>query len=262
MYKLVVLDIDDTIVNSKYKISEKTKKAILAAKNKGIKVTLASGRIHQAMKNVAQELDITLPLISCNGALIKNNTEIINKSELNQNAAQNIIDFFNKRSRTLQLYTSDGLFTKEKCERTWRLEQHEGVPCNIIDSIEYDNFNASLLKALIRLEPDEVEQYRYEVSKHLGNEIDSALSHKVYLEMTQKGVTKGRAVSILADYLSIEQKNVMTIGDSPNDKSMLKWAGLGIAMGNASDEVKNAADQVTLSIEDDGVAHAFEKYIL
>lgn len=137
------------------------------------------------------------------------------------------------------------------------------MPCNIIDESAYYLFHQEdLLKFLIRLDPSEVEQYRKELQENFGNRISAALSHNVYMEITDKGVNKGRAVSMLAARLGIDRSEVMAIGDSPNDKKMLEWAGMGIAMGNASQEVKLVADNVTLPIEKDGVAKALYEYVL
>lgn len=262
MFKLVVLDVDDTIVNAQNNLSVANKKAIIKAQEKGIYVTLASGRMYQTMERLAQELEIKLPLICCNGALVKNQETVLMHESVDNDIAKKVIEFFNKREKTLQLYTEQGLFTKEKCPRTWRLEEGEGLPCNVIDVNSYNEFYKDLLKLLIRLEPEEVTDYRKDLQEHFGDKISAALSHKVYIEITNKGINKGKAVAALAEKLGIEQQKVMTIGDSPNDMSMLSWAGLGVAMGNASAEVQAVANANTLSIENDGVAKALEKYIL
>lgn len=262
MFKLVVLDVDDTIVNSKKELSIASKECIVAAQKKGIYVTLASGRMYQTMQSTAKNLSITIPLISCNGALIRNEERILNCENVDENIAKKVMTFFSERNKVLQLYTKQGLFTKEKCPCTWSLEEQEGLPCSLLDEKTYDAFNKDLLKLLIRLYPSEVCTYRKELKDSFGDKISAALSHNVYIEITNKEVNKGRAVAWLAKYLGVEQKNVLAIGDSPNDTSMLRWAGLGIAMGNASDEVKSVADEITLSVDDDGVAKVLEKYVL
>ena len=263
MYKLVALDIDDTIINAKNNISEKTKQAILKAQAKGVKVTLASGRMYQSMKNLAGELEIKMPLISCNGAMIRSEEKLIECQLLNKDIAKKAMEYFTGKNKVLQIYKPDGLYTKEKCERTWRLEQAEGLPCNIIDAKAYDGFyKEDILKLLIRLEPDEVDFFRSDIKKNFNGVLSYALSHRVYIEMTHLGINKGKALSQLAQMYGIKQSEVLAIGDSPNDKKMLEWAGLGIAMGNAMDEVKKVADITTSSIEDDGVAKALEEYVL
>jgi len=262
LFKLVVLDVDDTLVNIQKDLSDMNRQAIIKAQEKGVLVTLASGRMHQTMERLAGQLQITQPLISCNGALVKDDKIVLARETVDNEIAKEVIEFFNSRKKTLQLYTEQGLFTKEKCVRTWRLEEAEGLPCSIIDTASYNVFYKDLLKLLIRLEPEEVERYRKELAQHFGDKIIAALSHRVYIEITNKGINKGKAVAILAKHLGIAQSEVMTIGDSPNDMSMLEWAGLGVAMGNASQEVKAVANTTTLAIEEDGVARALEEYVL
>lgn len=263
MYKLVALDIDDTIINIRNNISEKTRSAIMRAQKKGVKVTLASGRMYQSMINLAGHLDIKMPLISCNGAMIKSPDKTIYCQLLDNDTAKKAIDYFAEKNKALQIYKPDGLYSKEKCERTWFLEQSEGLPCNMIDEQAYDRFyKEDILKLLIRLQPEEVDFFRADIAEKFSGVLSYALSHKVYIEMTQLGINKGRALSHLAKLYGIKQNEVLAIGDSPNDKRMLEWAGLGIAMGNAMDEVKNSADTVTDTIENDGVAKALEEYVL
>lgn len=263
MYKLIVLDVDDTIVTLEKNVSPATIGAIKKVQDKGVAATLASGRMHQAMLSTAEKLNIKLPLISCNGALIRDDSNVISCDMLDKNVAKDVISFFNDKNKVLQLYTKEGVYTKEKCERTWRLEQSEGVPCNIIDPKAYDAFYQNdLLKLLIRLEAEEIFDYREEVDSAFGDRLSAAISHNVYFEITDKGVNKGRAVEALAKKLGFARDEVVAIGDSHNDQKMLEWAGLGIAMGNASEEVKLAADKITLPIEEDGVAAALYEYIL
>ncbi len=262
MFKLLVLDVDDTIITARDKLTSASKEAIKEAQRRGIQVALASGRMHQAMKRLASELDIKLPLISCNGAMVKRLDGVaIAKETLDAGAALDVVAYFREKRRVMQLYKEEGLFSVEKCERTWRLEEREGVPCTIIGWESYASRHDDLLKLLIRLEPDEVEDCRMDVERLFGRRVNAALSHNVYLEFTNKGVDKGRAVALLAQKLGIRREEVMAVGDSPNDMSMLAWAGYGVAMGNALPEVKEVADALTLSVEEDGAALAIEKYI-
>ena len=262
MFKLIVLDVDDTIITSKNKLSPVTKQAISKAQRQGVKFVLASGRMHQAMKSLAAELAIDLPLVSCNGALIKDAQRTLSRTVVDSVVAKEVIDYFQARQRVLQLYREEGVYSLEKCEYTWRLEESEGVSCTIVDEQSYSACHDNLLKLLIRLQPQEVAEYRERVKNHFSGRLSSALSHNVYLEMTGHNVNKGQALAFLAGQLGLASHEIMAIGDSPNDKKMLQWAGMGIAMGNASPEVKAVADKVTLSVDEDGVAAVLEEYII
>lgn len=262
MYKLVVLDVDDTIVTKTNKLSEATRRAVLAVQKRGVAVTLASGRMYQTMRRLADELAIETPLISCNGALVRGGKTVFFCRALQAAAAKAALDFFRRRGLILQLYNKDGLYTKEKCALTWRLEEREGLSCNVVAEDIYNGFYHGLLKMLIRLSPDEAANYQRLLAERFAGRLSAAVSHGVCLEMTGRGVTKGAALSVLAQSLGIRREEVLAVGDSPNDCSMLEWAGLGVAMGDAAEEVKASADKITLPIAEDGAACALEKYVL
>jgi Cof subfamily protein (haloacid dehalogenase superfamily) len=262
LYKLVVLDVDDTIVTKTNKLSKATVRAVAAVKERGIGVTLASGRMYQTMRRLAGALEIKMPLISCNGALVRDDKKILFCRALPPKAAQAALDFFNAQGLVLQLYGRDGLYTKRKCAATWRLEQKEGLCCRVVADECYDNFCRGLLKMLLRVAPDEAAAHQKAVAEHFAGRLNAAVSHGVCLEITGRGATKGKALAALAERYGIRREDVLAIGDSPNDRAMLEWAGLGVAMGNAAADVLAAADEVTLPIGEDGAAYALEKYIL
>jgi Cof subfamily protein (haloacid dehalogenase superfamily) len=258
----VALDVDDTIVDKNNNLSDATRRAVAAVQRRGVAVTLASGRMYQTMRRIARELKIKMPLIGCNGALARDSLNVFFCRALPAADAKAAIDFFGQRGLVLQLYNQDGLYTKEKCALTWRMEQAEGLPCHIVGHDSYNGFCHGLLKMLIRLEPQEAANCQKIVAGHFAGRLDAAVSHGVCLEMTAHGVTKGGALATLAGIYGVRQEEVLAIGDSPNDSAMLAWAGLGVAMGDAPADVLAAADAVTLPVGEDGVARALEKYIL
>jgi Cof subfamily protein (haloacid dehalogenase superfamily) len=262
LYRLVVLDVDDTIVSAQKEISVATREAILAAVRQGTLVTLASGRMYQAMRRTARELEITLPLIACNGAVVQDEERILATHTLEAATAKKAMAFFDRLGLTLQLYKPEGIYSRERCERTWHLEEGEGVPCHLVSGAEYGKLYHGLIKLLIRLDEERAHQYQKELLREFGNSLSAATSHKIYLEITGRGVDKGAALRKLAGDLGIEAGEVLAIGDSSNDKTMLAWAGLGIAMGDAREDVKLVADEIAPAIAEDGVAAMLEKYIL
>jgi Cof subfamily protein (haloacid dehalogenase superfamily) len=262
LYKLVVLDVDDTIVTQQNAISAATKDAVLSVRDIGVPVTLASGRMYETMRRLAGELRIDLPLICCNGALIKDEETTVCRETLTNTAAEAVLDFFRQKGKTLQLYREEGLYSKKKCERTWQMEEKAGLSCRIIDEQSYNSFNRDLLKMLVRLDPVSVREYQQELAEKFSGVVTAAISHSVYLEITNYGVDKAKALIKLAGLLGVRREEVLAVGDSPNDQNMLCWAGLGVAMGNASAEVKRQADVVAPSVWEDGVAHVLTKYVL
>ncbi len=260
--KFIVLDIDDTIIGKSRDVSAPVKKAITAAQDKGVQFTLASGRMHKTMKRIAADLNITKPLISCNGALVRDDERVLLYECIEDTVAKSLIDFFDEKNLSLQLYRTDGLYSRDYCERTWLLEKYEGLDCTIIDDNEYKGFCSDLLKQLIRLDNGNAFEYLHLIEDKFVGKVSAAISHNVYLEMTAFGVNKGKALENLAAFYGYKPSEVLAIGDSLNDVQMLEWAGTAIAMGNALDTVKKVCDDVTLPVGEDGVAAAIEKYIL
>lgn len=262
-YKLIVTDMDGTLLNGEHEISDENKNVLKKVADKGIKVAIATGRIYESTIKYARELDIKTPIICCNGALIKEeNGNIIYISKIEYDLCANIIDILEDYNIYYQCFTDDTIFTPYINEWLRKYQMQEDLNIKIIES---DNIKEiikgkDILKFLI-IESDL--SLLSKVEKELKNIKDIELTKSFFdnIEIMKKGVNKGSAVESLAKYLGVDKSEVITFGDNHNDLSMIMYAGMGVAMGNAEDIVKENSNFITDKNTENGVAKALKNIL-
>ena len=261
--KLFVSDIDGTLLVSGKKISAKNIDAVKKMVDAGITVTIATGRMYRAALPIAHELGVNVPIITYNGALIKSvDGEIIHAEYLPENLVTEIVSFYEKRGWYLQNYSADNLYYAEynKYAAFYEGEQKVQGTATGWDGMKSKTFQTCKLLSIADNEEQNLRRMA-ELKAEFGNAIDVTKSTPIYTEIICPGVSKAEAVKILADKLKVPRSEVMAIGDSDNDLPMLKAAGISVAMGNGTAEVKSSCDFVTKNCEDDGFAYAVENFV-
>lgn len=261
-YKLIAIDIDGTLLNGSKKILDETKEDIIKAYNKGVIICICTGRGYPAAKRYIDELNLNIPLILYNGSRIRmsNNSVLLHNRIIDSNVSKNVYDIINKNNGTCCFWREDKLYFNKNDEYTEYYENLTTVKPNVIDKIS-DELSRSINKFLWFDTPERLEY----IKKHILNDvtgIDCFKSQSHILEIVPTNVNKGEAVRLLANYYSISLDSVIAIGDDENDIPMIKVAGLGVAMGNAKSIVKDIADYVTTSNEENGVGEVIKKFIL
>lgn len=262
--KLLALDMDDTLLDNKLAISPRAGEAIRKAVEQGVTVTIATGRMYRSALPYAKQLGLDVPLITYNGALIKSclSGEVLLNKPVEKEIAKEVLALCKQRGWHIQTYVNDELYVEKINHYTELYSSIAKVPAIPIGDKLYDGEEYSS-KMLMMMSTEEGIIEIYNTFKGLfGNRINIAISKKTYLEITDPAANKGKALAFLADKLRVRKEEIMAIGDSGNDVDMLKFAGWGVAMGNASPAVKAVARLETLSNEADGVAEAIEKYVL
>ena len=272
MYKLVAIDLDGTLLNSQEVISEENKIALKMVADIGIKVVICSGRVYSRASIIAGRLGLDGPLITCNGAVVKDmKTEQILYSEyLGNEDCFRIIDLCHEKNLYFHVYVGDTMFTERIAYASRNLwESNKNVP----EEEQVDVKLVSNIKDMLGKIPtpatkfviiDEDLDALFD-ARNILSEIDSieiTSSHFDNFEVMSKGVNKGKALKFIAENFDINREEIIAIGDNENDYSMIKFAGLGIAMGNAENSVKEIADYITLTNDQNGVAIALHKFIL
>lgn len=262
-YKLIVTDMDGTLLNEVHEISDENKHALKKASEKGIKVAIATGRIYESTIKYARELSIETPIICCNGALIKEeNGNVIYERKIEDYMCNNIIDLLEKHNIYYQCFTDDTIFTPYINEWLRKYQMQEDLNIKIIesDNIKDSIKGSNILKFLI-IENDL--ELLSNIERELKSIEDIELTKSFFdnIEIMRKGVNKGSAVESLAEYLGIDKSEVITFGDNHNDLSMITYAGMGVAMGNAEEIVKENANYITCKNSENGVAKALEKIL-
>lgn len=267
MYKLVAIDMDGTLLKEDKTISERTKKAIQSAREKGVTVVLATGRPIEGVSRYLKELDMYSEkdyVLSYNGALIQKtkSKEAVAKVALKGEDLHYLRKLSNELGVNIHAFSEKkGLITPKNSKYT----EVEAEINNIeIHEMNIDNISDDevMIKIMMIDEPEILEKAVGNLPKEVYEKYTVVRSTPFFLEFLNKDVNKGVGVEMLAKHLGLNKDSVMTLGDAGNDLHMIEYAGLGIAMENAFDEVKEAADYITDSNDNDGVAKAIEKFIL
>jgi Cof subfamily protein (haloacid dehalogenase superfamily) len=258
-YKLVVLDMDGTLLDNNHHVSKANNEAIHRLKRKGTSVVMASGRPFESIYPYIKDLGIDSPIIAANGALIKSplTSEVYYSSSLPINLAKEIIEYGQENQYPISLYLDGEVHTLNESlvKVHWELEK---INARLIDQFEG---NRELFKIIYANTPQKIEEaYKHLEQKYKGK-LYITRSDAIYLDFMNTNVSKGKALHQLMDMMNISSQEVLVMGNSFNDIAMFEVAGLAIAMDNSPQEVKNAADFVTKSNNDDGVAYALDRYI-
>lgn len=262
MYKLIAIDIDDTLLNEHNQVTEATKQALKAAQEAGVTITLATGRMYASAKQVAKQIELNVPIITYQGSLVKTlmDEKVLYQRDVPQDAALELLDYVKEHQLHLQLYVNDTLYGIEDNARIQAYSKNSNIPYKI-----EPDFNSLITqpnhKMLIIDEPEVLDSHIPILQEKLGHVLHITKSKPNFLEFMHKQGTKGEALKHLAEYFNCELSETIAIGDAWNDREMIQVAGLGIAMGNAIESLKELADFVTLSHNEDGVAFAINKFI-
>jgi Cof subfamily protein (haloacid dehalogenase superfamily) len=256
MYKIVALDLDGTILDNDHLISENSRKIIQRLTRQKVDFVLASGRPFHSMLPYAEELQIKLPLIAINGALVKG---IVNENHyqttfIPRELAAQVINFGREHQSCLTIYGEKEIYTFDKASARRQLEL-EKIQVEVVAEFMPE---IKVLK-IIFYAPPEVNREMGQIMRRLfGNQLYITQSDGIYLEIMNHSVSKGNALQHLLSELEISRDEVVAFGNGLNDLSLFSVAGFAVAMGNSPDEVKKRADFVTKSNAEDGVVDALQ----
>jgi Cof subfamily protein (haloacid dehalogenase superfamily) len=271
--RLIAIDIDGTLLNAKKQIAPRTLEAILAARDAGIIITLATARRYYNTAHIASELNIEIPLILYDGALIMNHPAgtVVVATPLAAEVAQQVVDVLVRHKVQPVVHHINGsmeeLWTGTKeFDNDWVAGYFATVPHEIV-RLPYESCcvgRPDPLRVVAFTSEETVYELIPEISSlHCSWNITKRGSYNTAeLAVMNPQCSKASGVRTLAERLAIPLEQVMAIGDNYNDIEMLRAAGLGVAMGQSPDEVKAVVQAVTGSNEEDGVAQAIEYYAL
>jgi Cof subfamily protein (haloacid dehalogenase superfamily) len=268
--KLLIVDIDGTIAGSSNRVTDGVKSAIRAAKAKGVRVGVATGRMYASACRFHHEIEADVPLLAYQGAWIQNpNTaEMHRHLPVPVELAASAIDYFEqpeiKDKLSLHVYIDDRLYVRSIEPETTEYMERSGTIAHAVGDLR-QVLTASPTK-ILAMSPDEdlIDRLLKDMRQKYPRELlHVTTSVPIFLELTNAAVNKATAIDYLAtNLLGITAAEVMAIGDNYNDVEMLAYAGVGVAMGNAPAAVQDIADWVTGDVAADGVAEAVEKFII
>ncbi len=259
-YKIIFSDIDGTLLNSKHQISKKTKEKIQELEKREIPFIFVSARMPGGIRGFQEEIDSKNPIISYSGALILDGEgDIIYSASLDSEEARKIAKRVREIASTVSInpYSNDCWMTENK-EEYWVAYESKvtGIIPKLV-SLEEEAVWRGVHKILCMGEADQIAFLEQRLKKEFPN-MQISKSKDTYLEILSKDVSKSRAADILVKYYGIEREESIAFGDSDNDIDLLEYAGLGVAMGNSYDGVKEHADYVTDTNDEEGVWKVLE----
>lgn len=274
--KAIVLDMDGTLLTSKKDISQRTHDALIKAQEKGIKVILASGRPTQGMVQFAKSLKMDEHhglIVSHNGARVidVSTNELIYDKSLSVAEAKDILKHLSQFNVIPMVEKEERMYVNDVFSGMINTSQG---PINII---EYESRGGGYLlsearelasivdhnlpKILVAAEKQYYDKHIEDIFTPFKGKVNGMFSAEFYFEFTALGVDKAKTLNTVLHKYNIVPSELIAFGDGENDLSLIEYAGIGVAMGNAVDIVKQAADDITRSNDEDGIADSLEKYL-
>ena len=263
MYKLIASDMDGTLLRSDRTISDETRNAIMNIKEKGVLFVLCTGRPLIAVEKYNKLLNLNCPVILYNGAQIFDfaSRKVLFEKYLDFEYAKFVWDEGCKKKLEIYVWADNELYTNFVNDKVYdyTIESHAEIhKLNDIRDLKGKN----ITKVLWDEEPDKIKIFIKEFDAiNFFEKVNYCTSMPYYLEFFNLETSKKVAIQKLEEIYNIKREEIIAIGDGKNDIEMIKYAGLGVAMDNATDEVKKYADVVTKSNNDDGVLEIIKKYI-
>ncbi|WP_150265772.1 Cof-type HAD-IIB family hydrolase [Paenibacillus tepidiphilus] len=263
MYKLIAIDIDDTLINDDKEVTPATQTALEQAVAAGVVVTLATGRAYASAQAIARQTGLNVPIITYQGALVKNlmDEKVLYERYVPQEAVRKLFQYCVEHNLHLQTYIDDKLYAREENQKLVEYSQLNKTRYYIEPDWE-KLVEQPTPKMLIIDDPAFLDELSPVLRELLGDSVHITKSKPHFLEIMHHEGTKGLALEFLAGHFGCDLSETIAVGDSWNDHEMLEAAGLGVAMANAIPALKEIADFVTLSNNEDGVKYAIDKFIL
>ncbi|GAA0240638.1 HAD family hydrolase [Metaclostridioides mangenotii] len=266
-YKLIVTDMDGTLLNRDQEMTSKNREAIDFAIENGVRVALASGRMYDSAKQHIEYLNMDIPIIACNGSLIKSsNGTLIYSNKIDTGLCLKAVEVLEKYNVYYQCQHEDLLFCKDTDNKDsiyYKINEFMKTQTKVVieDDLKDSIINNDILKFTI------IEENNTSILPVIKEELETIEGLKITsswennIEIMSEGVDKGQAIKMLCEHLNIDKSEIMAFGDNYNDIEMLEYAGLGVAMGNSNDDIKEIADYVTDTNEESGFANAIFKFM-
>lgn len=265
-YKLICADIDGTLLNDAKELLPQVKESLRNAAKKGIHIALASGRMPAGVEAVEEELGMPCIKICNAGTYIILGEQCISMKTLLPETVESIyFDIAKKNHLPLWIFQEKEWYVTDidhYIEREIKIVRYQPEVVSVEKMArQWEEENSGPNKLLIAADPEIIEAVHQEMADKNWPDIDMACSSNTYLEIFPRGVTKGTALSAVCDRLNISLEDTIAFGDHELDIPMIEKAGVGIAMGNAIDELKEQADFVTKTNNAAGIAYALEYYL-
>ena len=261
--RMLALDLDGTLLNSNHEVSLHNIKILNTVEQQGTLVILVSGRMHQSMLPISQQIGLQNPIISYNGGMVKHpkTGDVSFHLPVPRSLAVRLIEYCQKANLHLNFGWNDQLYVRQRNHWSDLYESRTGVSAEATgDLLKLPEAEPTKMQVLA--EPEKIPNLLKQFEETFGSDLYITRTQPEYIEFMNPRVSKGLAITSLANELGIPISETMAFGDGFNDESMLQVAGHSVAMENAEEEIKHICNYITASNDQDGVALAIEQLIL
>ena len=275
--KVIIMDVDGTLTNSQKIVTPKTKEALLKVQEKGVILILASGRPTSGLRDLAKELEMDKHnglLVCYNGSKVVDcqTEEVLFNQALTVEEAKAVLEHMKKFNRVRPMIDKDDYMYVTNVYDNYI--QFNGKPfnvmeyesrggkfklCEVDDLAEFVDFE--LNKILTTSDPEYLQEHYQEMMEPFKDKLSCMFTGPFYFEFTAQGIDKAKALDTVLIPMGYKKEEMIAFGDGHNDASMVKYAGTGVAMANAVQDLKDISQYITLSNDEDGIAEALYKYI-
>ncbi len=275
--KVIIMDVDGTLTNGKKVITPKTKEALLKAEEKGAILILASGRPTSGLEDIAKELQMDKYhglLVAFNGSKVIDcqTKEVIFNQAMSVEEGKAVLEHMKKFEKVRPMIDKgEYMFVNNVYDNwiTWKGKPFDVIQyesrggkfklCEIDDLAAFVDY--PLNKILTTSDPEYLQEHYKEMMEPFKDTLSCMFTGDFYFEFTAKGIDKAKALDTVLIPMGYNRDEMIAFGDGQNDSSMVKYAGIGVAMENAVQELKDIADEITLSNEEDGIAASLYKHM-
>ena len=263
MYKLVAVDLDGTLLDSSRQVSARNRQAIKDMLDAGRIFSISTGRPLQGITTFIDMIGADLPVIIYNGAMaITSKTKtILHECAMEGAPAEAVVRFGREHGTNVFVYAGGELYVAEINQPVKDYMKVIGIAPNVTHDLSKIAAKG-VTKVLFRDTPDKIAALQNAIKPHFEGKVNYFTSWPNLLEFVNINTSKGVAMQKIGEHYGIAQTEMMAIGDSYNDADMIRYAALGVAMGNAPQQIKDIADAVTSTNDEDGVAEAIYRYVL
>ena len=262
--RLLAIDLDGTLVNHDLVMNPRDVAAVKAASASGVTVVLATGRMFKSSLRFAQPLGLRGPIINYQGAVVREiaSGEVWYRCELTVPMQQRVLSLAEPKDWHVNAYVDEVVYTARARPEADLYARIAMVPYEVVGPVSKWVRQDSTKMVLVDLDPEEVPARMTELTAWMGDVARVTRSLYWFVEVVNPEVSKAAALAMVADRLGIAQAEVCAIGDNTNDEDMVRWAGFGVAMGNAPATLKALAKHVTRTVDEAGVAEVIDRFVI
>jgi Cof subfamily protein (haloacid dehalogenase superfamily) len=263
MYYLIAFDLDGTLVDDSLHIRPRVRDAVRSTIARGVHVTLATGRAFPSIAGRVGELGITAPVICYQGGLVKDPVSGARLFEVTmpRDLAGEAVQLAQADHLHLMLYLDDEIYVTDLHYDPEFYARWFSLPLHVVPDLT-GLLDRDPTKFIIIAKPEVCDRLHPAWKAHFDGRLQIVRSHRLFVEGNPLDVSKGRALAFVAGCLGVPREATIAVGDNDNDRTMIEWAGLGVAMGNAPAELQAVADYVAPPVDEDGAAEVLERFVL